>query len=45
MKKLIFLLVICPTLWAQDAPKKAGERHEFVISNFHTESGVTLPAG
>ena len=43
MKKLIFLLVICPTLWAQDAPKKAGERHEFVISNFHTESGVTLP--
>jgi homoserine O-acetyltransferase len=45
MKKLIFLLVICHTLWAQDAPKKAeaGEHHEYVISKFHTESGVTLP--
>ncbi len=45
MKKLIFLVVICQLGWAQDAPKKAdtGEQHEFVISNFHTESGVTLP--
>ena len=46
MKKLIFLLVICcQAVWAQDAPKKpeTGEQHEFVISNFHTESGVTLP--
>jgi homoserine O-acetyltransferase len=45
MKKLIFLLVICQTLCARNPPAKAdtGERHEFVISNFHTESGVTLP--
>ena len=45
MKKLIFLLAICQAVWAQDAPPKpdAGERHEFVISNFHTESGATLP--
>jgi homoserine O-acetyltransferase/O-succinyltransferase len=45
MKKLIFLLILCPTLWAQDSPKPdTGEHHEFVITNFHTESGVTLPA-
>ncbi|MGA8867760.1 MAG: alpha/beta fold hydrolase, partial [Candidatus Sulfotelmatobacter sp.] len=50
MKKLIFLLVICQAVWAQNAPKDdaakkadTGEQHEFVISNFHTESGVTLP--
>jgi len=45
MKKLFFLLVICQATWAQDAPKKpdAGERHEFVISNFHTEGGAILP--
>jgi hypothetical protein len=45
MKKAIFLLVICQAVWAQDAPKKAetGEHHEFVISNFRTEGGVTLP--
>jgi homoserine O-acetyltransferase len=50
MKKLIFLLVLCQTLWAQDATQKqtpkpdTGEQHEFVIANFHTESGVILPA-
>src|SRR5580693_3318001 len=46
MKKLIFLLVICPGLWAQNAPPKAdtGEKHEFVIANFHTESGATIPS-
>src|SRR4051794_16250049 len=45
MKKLIFLIVICQTSWAQDAPKKPelGEHHEFVIPNFKTESGITLP--
>lgn len=43
--------VICFSLfvggaWGQDssAPKpEAGEKHEFVIPNFKTESGVTLP--
>src|ERR1700685_3910727 len=46
MKKLIFLFVICPGLWAQNAPPKAdiGEKHEFVIANFHTESGATIPS-
>jgi len=50
MKKLIFVLMICHVVWAQDStqnetPKKGetGEHHEFVISNFRTESGVTLP--
>jgi homoserine O-acetyltransferase/O-succinyltransferase len=34
-----------PTPKQDDTPKKSdtGERHEFVISNFHTESGATLP--
>src|SRR5450755_5167054 len=46
MKKLIFFLCVCPIVWAQDPTKKpeAGERHEFVIANFHTETGVVLPA-
>ncbi len=51
MKKLIFLFCLFQFVWAQDspqqdAPKKPelGEKHEFVISNFHTESGATLPA-
>ena len=51
MKKLILLLffsqtLIAQALFAQDAatPKgPASERHEFVISNFKTESGITLP--
>jgi homoserine O-acetyltransferase len=54
MKKLIFLLVLCQAIWAQDssqseaaksdAPKpETGEHHEFIISSFHTEGGVTLP--
>ena len=45
MKKLILLLLISQTLIAQNsAPGKVEpERHEFVISNFRTESGVTLP--
>jgi homoserine O-acetyltransferase len=46
MKKLIFFLCVCPIVWAQGPTKKpeAGERHEFVIANFHTETGVVLPA-
>jgi len=45
MKKLIFLLLICPTLFAQNPPAKpdTGDQHEFVIKNFLTESGVVLP--
>jgi homoserine O-acetyltransferase len=51
MKKLVLLiflvlLSIPQTLLAQDsAPAKPekGERHEFVIANFHTESGAVLP--
>ena len=42
----VLLLGITRGSLAQDAPKnrpEAGERHEFVISNFKTESGVTLP--
>jgi homoserine O-acetyltransferase len=46
MKRLILLLFISQTLIAQNAAtSKAAdpEPHEFVIANFHTESGVTLP--
>src|SRR5271154_5575163 len=45
--KALLLAVLCHTLMAQPAavqsPALKGERHEFVISNFHTESGITLP--
>jgi homoserine O-acetyltransferase/O-succinyltransferase len=49
---LLLLLTIAPVLVAQDSsktqaaaanPAEKGERHEFVIANFRTESGVTLP--
>src|SRR5947208_12007639 len=46
MKKLILLLFISTTLIAQtpaNNPTEKPELHEFVISNFRTESGVTLP--
>jgi len=49
MKKLVllavFLLQLSQILIAQDTAAKPEptERHEFVISNFKTESGVTLP--
>ena len=46
MKKLILAVLISQTAFAQQpGEKKAeqGERHEFVIANFKTESGVTLP--
>lgn len=41
---LVVILLISQPLVAQDPAQKTenGERHEFVISNFHTESGVTL---
>ncbi|SPF38495.1 Homoserine O-acetyltransferase [Candidatus Sulfopaludibacter sp. SbA4] len=43
--KALFLVIVCHTLLAQTPPPTPpnGERHEFVISNFRTESGVTLP--
>jgi homoserine O-acetyltransferase len=51
MKKLILLLLISHTMvahpvLAQEAAGskvRTGERHEFVIANFKTESGVVLP--
>jgi homoserine O-acetyltransferase len=41
-----FACVLVGGLWAQDSatPKpESGEAHEFIIPNFKTESGVTLP--
>ncbi len=46
MKKLALLLGFSQLLIAQNASNRAApqvERHEFVISNFRTESGVTMP--
>src|ERR1700693_4414614 len=47
MKKLILLFCcLSSTPLAQDAPTlkaETGEGREFVIANFRTESGVTLP--
>ncbi len=49
MKRLLLLLVLLSSArsaCAQEAPNpkaSPSERHEFVISNFKTESGVTLP--
>ena len=45
MKKIILLVVISRALLAQGQTTKpeTSERHEFVIANFRTESGVTLP--
>jgi homoserine O-acetyltransferase/O-succinyltransferase len=39
--KALWLVVFCGVALAQAPP--SGERHEFVIANFHTESGVTIP--
>jgi homoserine O-acetyltransferase len=41
MRKLVCLLFMVRALAAQNAPASA--QHEFVIANFRTESGVTLP--
>ena len=38
--KALLLIALCQALAAQTP---AGERHEFVIANFRTESGATLP--
>src|SRR5438270_7525811 len=43
MEKFIVLLVACQLVVAQDAGRGDPERHEFVIANFRTESGVILP--
>ena len=51
MKKLILLLLISQPMvahrvFAQEAAGskvETGERHEFAIANFKTESGVVLP--
>jgi len=46
MKKLILLFFIAQPVFAQapgDKKPEQGQRHEFVIANFKTESGVTLP--
>src|SRR5580704_12458459 len=39
--KTLVLLMVCRVLAAQNSV--SAERHEFVISNFPTESGTTLP--
>ena len=46
MRRLILFSLLSSALFAQPAANPAGtpERHEFTISNFKTESGVTLPA-
>jgi len=38
--RALLLAFVCPLLLAQPP---AGERHEFVIPDFHTEGGATLP--
>ena len=46
MKKLLLFLGVSQILLSQPAanrPAPPVERHEFVISNFRTESGVTMP--
>ena len=44
MKKLFLLLFLSQRLFAQTAtPPDGAVRHEYVIDNFKTESGVTLP--
>jgi homoserine O-acetyltransferase len=40
--RILLLILICHALVAQSP--STGDRHEFVITNFPTESGVTLPA-
>jgi homoserine O-acetyltransferase len=40
--RILLLALLCQSLLAQNPVR--GERHEFVIENFRTESGVTLPS-
>jgi len=39
----ILFIAASPGVRAQNAPPHAAEHHEFLIENFRTESGVTLP--
>ena len=41
MKNLLFILLLSTTAFAQRADRS--QRHEFIIKNFKTESGVILP--
>jgi len=45
VKKIVLILFLAQALVAQNAPpaRPESEQHEFVIANFKTESGVTLP--
>ena len=46
MKTFVVLLLLSPGLFAQTSSARASDRaeqHEFVIAQFHSESGVTLP--
>jgi homoserine O-acetyltransferase/O-succinyltransferase len=45
MRWLICAVLFAPAVFCQDAQPKpeAGDRHEFVITNFKIESGVVLP--
>src|SRR5580658_1160568 len=46
MRRVVVLLFLSQVLLAQNAANRPAERpesHEFIIANFHTESGVTLP--
>jgi homoserine O-acetyltransferase/O-succinyltransferase len=42
-KLLLMLLLSYPTFGQSDQQPEAGIKHEFVINNFKTESGVVLP--
>ena len=41
MVRILFLAIVCHALVAQNQAN--GQRHEFVIPDFQTEAGVTLP--
>src|SRR5258706_15235230 len=43
MQKFGLLLVFSVAVFAQQAQRPQAERHEFVIANFRTDSGATLP--
>jgi homoserine O-acetyltransferase len=43
MKILLVLFVFVNSLLAQRPPGETAERHEFVIHNFRTENGATIP--
>jgi homoserine O-acetyltransferase len=45
MRQTILLVLVSANLFAQTVPpsRPQAEQHEFVVSNFHTESGTTLP--